>query len=385
MVGRAADRTTSRRRGDPAGPGADRCRRGSARPRVPRRPTRPRALGLAGDGVRFTRPSRAGGRHAGHRQCGHATGHADCVRQCGGPAPGARGGAPAGSRDPAGARRDPGSQSFVSSSPRGWCSRLPARSSGSSSPDGWSAWRAGPRRCPSTAESWRMRRFSRWSPTLQRRVVACASGVQDRDASGRDEESLGACRTTAHLARWHRGGDFARVAAHGGVAVARRRARGHGRSRNARRTAARALHRRPIGTAYEGTRLDAVLREARREIEALPGVRSTALVNPAPFSGARMATTARSADAPDAPGVSTFLAQVSPELPDVTDLPVIRGRWFSDSRDDEIVVNQSLAIRLWPDSDPLGKHVTTRDFNRLFTRRRGSRARCAVRRAAAPA
>ena len=76
---------------------------------------------------------------------------------------------------------------------------------------------------------------------------------------------------------------------------------------------------------YEGTRLDAVLREARREIEALPGVRSTALVNPAPFSGARMATTARSADAPDAPGVSTFLAQVSPELSG-------RDRFAGDSR-----------------------------------------------------
>ena len=45
-------------------------------------------------------------------------------------------------------------------------------------------------------------------------------------------------------------------------------------------------------------------------------------------------------------------------------MPVIRGRWFSDSRDDEIVINESLARRLWPDSDPLGKHVTTRDFNR---------------------
>jgi predicted permease len=115
---------------------------------------------------------------------------------------------------------------------------------------------------------------------------------------------------------------------------------------------------------YEGARLEAIVREARRHLEALPGVRSTALVSPAPFSGARSATGSRRADAPDAPPVSTFLAAVSPDFPDVIDPQLVRGRWFSATADEEAVINESLAKRLWAGGDPLGQRLTTGDFNR---------------------
>lgn len=115
---------------------------------------------------------------------------------------------------------------------------------------------------------------------------------------------------------------------------------------------------------YEGPRLDSILREARRQLEALPGVRSTALVSPAPFSGARSNTGARRGDEPDSPSVVTFLAHVSPEFLGVADLQIVRGRWFMDRSDDEVVINESLATRLWPDGDLLGKRLTTGDFNR---------------------
>jgi putative ABC transport system permease protein len=114
---------------------------------------------------------------------------------------------------------------------------------------------------------------------------------------------------------------------------------------------------------YEGERLDAAVREARRHIEALPGVRATALVNPAPFSGFRSDTPSRRADQPDSAGVHTFLADVSPEFPGVADVQIVRGRWLT-VREDEVVINESLATRLWPDGDPLGKSLTTGDFNR---------------------
>lgn len=115
---------------------------------------------------------------------------------------------------------------------------------------------------------------------------------------------------------------------------------------------------------YEGTRLDAIVREARGHLEALPGVRATALVSPPPFSGARSATGSRRADAPDSPPVSTFLAAVSPDFPAVIDLQMVRGRWFSATADEEVVINEALATRLWPGGDPLGQRLTTGDFNR---------------------
>jgi putative ABC transport system permease protein len=120
----------------------------------------------------------------------------------------------------------------------------------------------------------------------------------------------------------------------------------------------------PSRHGYEGARLEAVVREARRQLEALPGVRSTALVHPAPFSGVRSAAAARRGDMPDSPGVSTFLAEVSPELVDVANLQVVRGRWFDGTGDEEVVINESLATRLWPEGDPLGQRLTTGDFNR---------------------
>jgi hypothetical protein len=114
---------------------------------------------------------------------------------------------------------------------------------------------------------------------------------------------------------------------------------------------------------YEGPRLDAIVREARRQLEALPPVRATALVGPAPFSGARSATVARRDDKPDAPGISTFLADVSPEFLAVADWQLVRGGWFTGSSDEEVVINESLATRLWPEGELLGKRLTTGEFN----------------------
>jgi len=129
---------------------------------------------------------------------------------------------------------------------------------------------------------------------------------------------------------------------------------------------------------YEGPRLDALVREARRQIQALPTVRATALVGPAPFSGARSATSARRGDEPDSRAVSTFLANVSPELLGVADVQVVRGRWLTD-REDEVVINESLAARLWPEGDPLGKRLTTGGFNHPQDGRPRGDARLIVR------
>ena len=115
---------------------------------------------------------------------------------------------------------------------------------------------------------------------------------------------------------------------------------------------------------YEGERLDAIVRQARRQVQNLSTVRATSFVNPAPFSGARSATVARRGDEPNSAGVTTFLADVSPEFSSVADWQIVRGRWFTGDSDEETVINESLAIRLWPEGELVGKRLTTGDFNR---------------------
>ena len=115
---------------------------------------------------------------------------------------------------------------------------------------------------------------------------------------------------------------------------------------------------------YEPPRLEAALRAVRREIESIPGVVSTSMVNPAPFDGSRHSTTLRLADAPDSPGVRQLLASVSASFFEAAGMQLVRGRLFDERASDEIVINQSLASRLWPTTDPLGARVTSGDFNR---------------------
>ena len=115
---------------------------------------------------------------------------------------------------------------------------------------------------------------------------------------------------------------------------------------------------------YEGEQLEGALRDVQRAIESVPGVSSTALVTPAPHSSSRHGTTLRLATAPDAPGARVSFASVSSSFFTTTDLPIVRGRALDDRVDDEIVINETLAARLWPSADPLGALVTSGDFDR---------------------
>jgi predicted permease len=117
---------------------------------------------------------------------------------------------------------------------------------------------------------------------------------------------------------------------------------------------------------YEGVRHESLLLEIRRQIEAIPGVQATALVAPAPFSGSRHRTTLRLADAPDAPAVQTYVADASSSFVETADVQVIRGRWLDERSTDEVVINESLAARLWPKSDPLGARLKSGEFNNAF-------------------
>ena len=109
VVGSAVDRPPAGRRRHSAGTGADQCRRRRARRRISRTASRPRARVWR---VTDFDPGVLRGQEAamlGIAGAATTAGDADRLRQCGGPAPGTSGGTPAGGRDPAVARREPGS------------------------------------------------------------------------------------------------------------------------------------------------------------------------------------------------------------------------------------------------------------------------------------
>jgi predicted permease len=115
---------------------------------------------------------------------------------------------------------------------------------------------------------------------------------------------------------------------------------------------------------YSGPRQAALMTDLERRMEALPGVTASALVNPAPFSGNRHDTKLRLADALDGPGLRVLLSNVSPSFFTAANLAIVRGRAFDRNAADEIVVNQALAARLWPDADPIGQRLMSGDYAR---------------------
>ena len=107
------------------------------------------------------------------------------------------------------------------------------------------------------------------------------------------------------------------------------------------------------------------MRAIRAELDAVPGVVASAFVNPAPFSGNRSGTTVQAGRCGRTrPGVRLFLADVSASFFTTAGQQLVRGRWFDDRAGEEVVINQTLAARLWPGADPLGARITSGDFNR---------------------
>jgi predicted permease len=113
----------------------------------------------------------------------------------------------------------------------------------------------------------------------------------------------------------------------------------------------------------EGPARAAVLTDIARRLEALPGVTGTAFADPMPFSGNRFGTTARRIEAPDGPGTPVFASHVSASFFALANLSIVRGSGFSGAPD-EVVINQTLAARLWGSGDPIGQSIIDGDFAR---------------------
>jgi putative ABC transport system permease protein len=101
-------------------------------------------------------------------------------------------------------------------------------------------------------------------------------------------------------------------------------------------------------------------------LSALPNVTSAGAVNWLPLGDMVIGGDVQADDRPDLVGkYSTTKVVVSPDYFAVMGIPLVRGRAFSD-RDREgsepvLIVSESVARRLWPAGDPIGKRMSLRD------------------------
>ena len=102
--------------------------------------------------------------------------------------------------------------------------------------------------------------------------------------------------------------------------------------------------------------------EIEARVKAIPGVRAATVASTVPGVGTFSNGLVPEGEAAELRNVRQSMARfVSPAYFDVMGLPILRGRGFDDTDRAGaplvMVVNQTLAQRLWPNQDPIGRRV----------------------------
>jgi len=113
---------------------------------------------------------------------------------------------------------------------------------------------------------------------------------------------------------------------------------------------------------YDVARTGAFYTRLLERVRGLPGVTAASLASPMPL-GSRLISTAVAAEGPnqDDVNIPASYAAVWPEYFTAAGTPLLRGRDFT-TRDVVgaplvVVVNETIARRMWPDQDPVGKRL----------------------------
>src|SRR5215813_4277210 len=116
--------------------------------------------------------------------------------------------------------------------------------------------------------------------------------------------------------------------------------------------------------AYDETRLQAFYNQSITRIEALPGVRAAALTLSLPIDGSNWNSVFIAADKrvpPRADLPSSAFIPVSANYFKAMGIGLLKGRVFTEAdaagKPTVTVINQTLAARLWPGEDPIGKRL----------------------------
>ncbi|NOT63135.1 MAG: FtsX-like permease family protein, partial [Acidobacteria bacterium] len=118
------------------------------------------------------------------------------------------------------------------------------------------------------------------------------------------------------------------------------------------------------GRGYSDQQLRMFYDECRARVQAVPGVRSVALAQSVPTQGASWNGVFIAADKPvpsraDMPNAGRL--RVSPHYFETLGIKLLRGRLFTTADNSEsqpvVVINETLARRIWPNEDPIGKRL----------------------------
>ena len=125
----------------------------------------------------------------------------------------------------------------------------------------------------------------------------------------------------------------------------------------------------PHQVGYDGPRATAFYEEVDRRIRALPAVESVGMAFSVPmgyiFDGCVAAPEGQVA-ATDEPQSNMGCNPVTPEYFDLMRIPILKGRGFTPKDDESsthvVVINETLARRLWPGQDAIGRRLVVPRF-----------------------
>lgn len=124
----------------------------------------------------------------------------------------------------------------------------------------------------------------------------------------------------------------------------------------------------PASRYPDEARQTAFFQQALNSLRALPGVQNAASIQPLPLADANFVFPVAAEGRPAAkPGEepTTYGRFVSPGYFNTMDIPLLKGRPFSDQdglRSPQVaIVNRTMAARMWPGQDPLGRRLTFDD------------------------
>jgi predicted permease len=108
-----------------------------------------------------------------------------------------------------------------------------------------------------------------------------------------------------------------------------------------------------------------LFRELQGRVRSLPGVKAVAIVNQLPMSGVTANASFDVEGRPASSDVNVADTQlISPDYFRVMGISLMRGRSFTDNDANLppvfVIVNQTLARKLWPGADPIGKRIRLR-------------------------
>ncbi|HSK78701.1 MAG TPA: ABC transporter permease [Thermoanaerobaculia bacterium] len=124
----------------------------------------------------------------------------------------------------------------------------------------------------------------------------------------------------------------------------------------------------PQASYAEEPRQIAFSQQIVERVKALPGVLAAATVYPLPLSGSNMVLAFAVEGRPEPPRnevPSTNVRAVTPDYFKAMGIPILEGRAFTEREDERapwaVVINRTMANKVWPGESPLGKRFTFDD------------------------